>query len=387
MNVQLKHMFGRGEAVSVALVSTRPELHGQLKMAFKESKFQFTSVESSLSQARAQFSAGLRPTILIADLQGDLSEAIAAIEGLRQSGFAGVIITVSETLDEASVRGLLRLHVSDWLPADADAVAIFRACERASSARRRLERQSKATCISFVPAAGGVGTTTLAIQTAFLLAKRSRNFEETCLIDLNFHSGVLADYLDLQPALDVDAIVKHPERLDARLLEVMVARHPTGMAVMAAPRAATEYLRVNGAVVSSILSAVSDSFEQMVLDLPPVWQPWTFDILQGCDQVFIATEFTIPAMRKALELVEALETRFKGEGPQARVVVNKFRRRLFGGGLRKGDATALLGDALVGFVPEEDELVREAINQGDLAGAVTRSNRMSRELMQWIFKE
>ena len=95
----------------------------------------------------------------------------------------------------------------------------------------------------------------------------------------------------------------------------------------------------------------------MVLDLPPVWQPWTFDVLQGCDQVFIVTEFTIPAMRKALEFVNALEARFKGEAPQARVIVNKFWQRWWGGGLRKGDATALLGDSLAGFVPEEDELV------------------------------
>jgi pilus assembly protein CpaE len=385
MNVHLKQMFSRREAASVTLVSARPALHERLTMALKETKFQFTSVESNLSEARTQFSA-LRPTILIADLQGDLNEAIAAIEGLRQSGFAGVIITVSETLDEVSVRGLLRLHVSDWLPVDAQAQAIYQACERALSARRRLQRESKATCISFVPAAGGVGTTTLAIQAAFLLAKRSRNFDETCLIDLNFHSGMLADYLDLQPVLDVAAIAKQPERLDARLLEVMVARHPTGMAVMAAPRAATEYLRVNGAVVTSILSAVSDAFEQMVLDLPPVWQPWTFDVLQGCDQVFIVTEFTVPALRKALELVKALEARFKDE-PRARIVVNKFQQRLFGGGLRKGDAMALLGDALAGFVLEEEELVREAINQGDLASAVSRSSRMSRELTRLIFKE
>ena len=179
--------------------------------------------------------------------------AITAIEGLRQSGFAGAIITLSETLDEASVRGLLQLNVTDWLPADAPAEAIFQACQRASSARRPLDHETRATCVSFVPAAGGVGTTTLAIQTAFLLAKRSRNFDQTCLFDLNFNTGTMADYLDLKPVLDLGAIANRPERLDARLLEAMVARHPTGMAVIATPRAATEYLRVNGAVVTGAI--------------------------------------------------------------------------------------------------------------------------------------
>lgn len=386
MNAQLKQMFGWGEAANVVLVSARPQLHERLKKVFKDSNIGFASIESSLSQASKQLRADLRRTTLIADLEGDLGEAIAAIEDLRRSGFAGAIITLSETLDEASVRGLLRLNATDWLPAEAPAEAILQACQRASSARRPLDRETRATCISFVPAAGGVGTTTLAIQTAFLLAKRLRNFEETCLFDLNFHTGSMADYLDLKPVLDLGAIANQPERLDARLLEVMIARHPTGMAVMATPRAATEYLRVNGAVIASLLSVVSDSFKQMVLDLPPIWQPWTFDVLHGCDQVFIATEFTIPAMRKALELVKALETRFKGEPPRARVIVNKFRQRLLGGGLRKSDATALLGEALAGFVPDEQELVSEAINQGDLASAANRSNRVSRELTQLMFK-
>ena len=386
MNAQLKQMFGWGEAANVVLVSARPQLHERLKKVFKDSNIGFASIESSLSQASKQLRADLRRTTLIADLEGDLGEAIAAIEDLRRSGFAGAIITLSETLDEASVRGLLRLNATDWLPAEAPAEAILQACQRASSARRPLDRETRATCISFVPAAGGVGTTTLAIQTAFLLAKRLRNFEETCLFDLNFHTGSMADYLDLKPVLDLGAIANQPERLDARLLEVMIARHPTGMAVMATPRAATEYLRVNGAVIASLLSVVSDSFKQMVLDLPPIWQPWTFDVLHGCDRVFIATEFTIPAMRKALELVKALETRFKGEPPRARVIVNKFRQRLLGGGLRKSDATALLGEALAGFVPDEQELVSEAINQGDLASAANRSNRVSRELTQLMFK-
>jgi pilus assembly protein CpaE len=386
MNVQLKQMFGWGEAASVALVSTRPQLHERLKKVFKDTNFQLTSIESGLSQASKQLRADLRRTTLIADLEGDLSQAITAIEGLRQSGFAGAIITLSETLDEASVRGLLQLNVTDWLPADAPAEAIFQACQRASNARRPLDREARATCIAFVPASGGVGTTTLAIQTAFLLAKRSRNFEETCLFDLNFNTGTMADYLDLKPVLDLGAIANRPERLDTRLLEAMVARHPTGMAVIATPRAATEYLRVNGAVVTGVLSVASETFKQMVLDLPPLWQPWTFDVLQGCDEVFIATEFTIPAMRKALELVNALEARFKGEPPRARVIVNKFRQRLLGGGLRKSDATALLGEALAAFVPEEQELVSEAINQGDLASAVSRSNRVSRELTQLMFK-
>jgi hypothetical protein len=66
-----------------------------------------------------------------------------------------------------------------------------------------------------------------------------------------------------------------------------------------------------------------------------------------------------------------------------RVIVNKYRRQLFGG-LRKSDAAGLLGDRLAGFVPEEYELVSEAINRGEIVGAISRSNHLNRELARIV---
>jgi pilus assembly protein CpaE len=234
-----------------------------------------------------------------------------------------------------------------------------------------------------VPAAGGVGNTTLAIQSAFLLGKKTRNHGSTCLVDLNFESGVLADYLDLQPLFDPDAIASDPSRLDKRLLEVMLARHSSGLAVLAAPRAPAKPPRVDGKLVTNALGAVSDAFGHMVLDLPATWQKWTFDVLAGSDEIFIVTEFTVPAMRKAHELAGTIAERFDGERT-IRVIVNKFRQQLFGGGLRKSDATGLFNDTLAGFVTEDHELISEAINRGEVLSTISHSNRVSRDLSRIV---
>jgi len=388
MNASFKQFarsaFNRGEEATVALVSPRPQLHEALKRALKnDGRFHFVGVQGDLVQVGPQL-GGSRPRILIADLRDSLDASIAAIEGLRSTGFGGAIITLSDSLDETAVRGLLRLRVLDWLRTDARPEEIVEACGRAMSARKQAERQSTATCIALVPAAGGVGTTTLAIQTAFLLGKRARNFAGTCLIDLNFQTGSMADYLDLQPAFDIETIAADPGRLDPQLLEVMLARHESGLAVLAPPRAPTEPPRADGRLITSILSFVADTFENMVLDLPPVWQPWTFDVLAGSDRIFVATEFTVPAMRKAHELAQAIAARFGNERTVG-IIVNKFRRQLFGG-LRKSDATGLLGDRLAGFLPEKCDLVSEAINRGEIVSAISRSNSLNRELARIVLE-
>jgi pilus assembly protein CpaE len=379
-----RNVFNSGQASSIALVSPRRPLQERLRSALKEDKrFHFVAVQGDLAQARSNFRAGSQPSILIADLQGDPEASIAAIEHLRSDGFTGALITLSEGLDETTVRALLRLHVTDWLPADVENEEIIQACERALSSRRLGDGKTRAKCYAFVPAAGGVGNTTLAIQTAFLLGKKTRNLGGTCLVDLNFGSGALADYLDLQPLFDADAIANDPSRLDNRLLEVMLARHATGLAVLAGPRAPAKAPHVDGKLVTNALGVVSDSFEHMVLDLPTTWQKWTFDVLAGSDQIFVVTEFTVPAMRKAHELAEAIAERFDDER-SIRVIVNKFRQQLFGGGLRKVDATGLFRDSLAGFVAEDHELINEAINRGEILSTISHSNRVSRDLSRIV---
>jgi pilus assembly protein CpaE len=382
----MQSALGRDDTRTVTVVSPRRDLLASLKASLKEEKrFQLVTIQGNLSQVQSQFGTGARPHVLVADLRDDIEASISSIEVLRKDGFNGAIILISDTLDESSLRGMLRFHVTDWLPADAETGEIVEACQRALTARRTGDGQTRAQCIAFVPAAGGVGTTSLAIQAAYILANRVRDFNRTCLVDLNLQSGCLSDYLDLEPLFDADSIRGEPGRLDGRLLEMMLARHTTGLAVLASARTPTEAPRADGRLVTTVLSAVSDTFQYMVLDFPLAWQDWTFNVLAGSDRIYVVTEFTVPAMRRARELSDAIAARFGGE-PATAVIVNKFRQRWFGGGLRKNDASELLGNRLAGFVSEDSELVSEAINRGEIVSTIDRSNRVSRDLERILLK-
>ena len=193
----------------------------------------------------------------------------------------------------------------------------------------------------------------------------------------------MADYLDLAPSFDVNAVSMTPQRLDARLLEVMLSRHPSGIAVLAAPRAPTSTRDLDEAFVARLLGTASEMFSNVVIDMPQAWMPWTEGVVAGSDQVFVVTEFTVPALRKARELVVEMRP-LLGETTDARVIVNKAHEQLLGGGLKKRDAIELLGEHLAGFVSEDKALVREAINRGQPLSAGKSSNRISRELASLI---
>jgi pilus assembly protein CpaE len=137
--------------------------------------------------------------------------------------------------------------------------------------------------------------------------------------------------------------------------------------------------------VTTVLSAISDTYQHMVLDFPLAWQDWTFNVLAGSDRIYVVTEFTVPAMRRAREVGDAILSHFGGE-PNTAVIVNKFRQRWLGGGLRKHDASELLGNRLAGFVSEDAELMSEAINRGEIVSTIDRSNHVSRDLERILLK-
>jgi pilus assembly protein CpaE len=341
--------------------------------------------EDGTSGYEALYQARSASDIVLVDIDADRAAAIAAIEKWHGSGQSGSIITFSQTLDETSLRTLLRAGVKDWLPLDADAASVLAACE-AMASRPRAARSGDLACFAFVPAAGGVGNTTLVIETAFLLARGDRPLGRTCLVDLNFQSGALADHLGVTPAFDVKALLRDPERLDSQLLDAMLARHSSGLAVMAAPRSPAEHVPITAGCVVRVLDVASQMFDTLLIDMPPTWAPYSDHVIAGCDRVFIVTEPSVPALHRARDIADVLPKKM-ADNARVRVIVNKWRREFLGGALSKRDAEQVLNGFLAGFLPEDGALVRDAINRGEQLSATSRTNKISRELARIVAAE
>ncbi|MEM9030790.1 MAG: hypothetical protein AAGC70_20700 [Pseudomonadota bacterium] len=321
---------------------------------------------------------------VLIDIDTDRDAALALIEKLGTGPYRGPIITFSETLDEPSLRGLLRFGARDWLPVDADSESILAALTAASAQPKvNQTRDRDLECWAFVPAAGGVGNTTLVIEAAFQMGRAGRPLNRICLIDLNFQSGALADHLEVEPGFVYEDVAAAPERLDSRLLEVMLSRHESGLAVLAAPRSPANYVTVEGELLIRVLDAVSQMFDVLLIDMPPMWTSYSDLVITGCDHAIVVTEPTVPALRKARELADALPSKLTDDA-RVQVIVNKWREEFLSVSLKKRDAEEVLNGVPTGFLPSDASLVRDAINRGQQISALSRSNKISRELARIV---
>jgi pilus assembly protein CpaE len=163
----------------------------------------------------------------------------------------------------------------------------------------------------------------------------------------------------------------------------MLSHHSSGLAVIAAPNRPAEMRSFDPDMVTRLLDLVSSNFENVVIDMPRTWFPWTDSVLFGSNRLFIVTEMTVPGLRHAKQLVAAIGERLRG-GPQAQVIVNRFEQHLFGPGLRRADIAAALGDAFAGTVPNNYRLVREAIDRGVPLDEVKPGNSVTQALKKML---
>ena len=211
---------------------------------------------------------------------------------------------------------LLQMRVADFVVKPVAPLDLVRACARAAQSAKSGGSTTEAQIYTFLPAAGGVGLTTLAIETAMLLLKGEHAGQAiTCLVDLDFQHGSCCDYLDLEPRLDLDEIEPRPERLDRQLLEVMLSEHPSGLKVIAAPSRPAEMRSFDFEVVTRLLDLVAAHFDNVVIDVPRTWFAWTDSVLIGSNRLFLVTEMTVPGLKHARHLVNVIRERLP-DGPQ-----------------------------------------------------------------------
>ncbi len=326
-------------------------------------------------------------TVAVIDLDAAEPGEMLALERLiGRIGAWPPVVVVTQAFDESVARALVQMRVADFLVKPVSPLELVRTCARVAK-RPANGEATESQIYTFLPAVGGAGVTTLAVQTAMVLLNSApRGSASTCLVDLDFQHGACADYLDLEPRLNLGEIEPRPERLDRQLLEVMLSHHPSGLAVVAAPNRPAEMRSFDPDVVTRLLDMVSSQFNYVVFDMPRTWFSWTDSVLLGSNKLFIVSEMTVPGLRHAKQLVEAVRERL-GDSPKPQVIVNRFEQKLFSSGLRKADIEQVLGDAFAASIPNHYAIVREAIDRGVPLDEVKPGNKITQQLRKLILPQ
>jgi pilus assembly protein CpaE len=166
----------------------------------------------------------------------------------------------------------------------------------------------------------------------------------------------------------------------------MLSRHKNGIAVLAAPVSPMEMRSFDTDVVVKVLDLAAAYFDNVVIDLPRTWFPWTETVLLGTNNLFIVAEKTVPCLRHTQRLIEAVKS-VAGREVTPKVIINRSAAKSNGLGIQQSDIEEVLGDSYVGCVTNDYLLVNEAIDRGVLLEEIRADNKVLRDLKKIILPD
>ncbi len=88
---------------------------------------------------------------------------------------------------------------------------------------------------------------------------------------------------------------------------------------------------------------------------------------------------TVPSVRHSKRMIDAIIAK-GSQKLDPKVIVNRMDNRKNVAGLNAGDVAAALGDRLIGSIPNNYSLVRDAVDRGVQLGDIEPDNNVTRAL-------
>ncbi len=372
---------------TLVLATQDAELIALAKGAIPNTKTQSLEVIEKPVSEVSQMMRDIDASALIIDIDATKVEDFEYLQKIKRMASANTaVIVISQTFSPAAARILIQLKVADFLVKPVQTSDLVRSCNNSLKVNSE-EAQVDPQFLCFVPAAGGVGTTSMAIEAASILnASGQKLGRTTCIVDLNFQHGSCAEYLDIDPRFDMTEIENAPERLDRQLLDVMLSKHESGLSVVCAPNQPAEMRSFKGALVVRLLDLVSAYFDNVVIDLPRTWFPWTETVMSGSDKIFVVADMTVPSIRHSHRIIQAIEERV-GTQSAPKVIINRMDYRKNTGGLNSNDVEESLGEYFAGGVPNNYTLVRDSVDRGVMLSQIEPNNSVTTALSKIILAD
>src|SRR5262245_1614125 len=202
---------------------------------------------------------------LVMALAGDTEITLKALERVKQAAPDLYVIVSNYHADGETVIGALRSGANDFLMQPVKRTEFRDAMTRLERApRRAASGESKLGKVyTFVGTKGGVGTTSLAVNFAAVLAQRKQN---TVILDLDWIANDVAMQLGASPQYTLLEVAENLNRMDQALFEGFVTRDPLGFFLVGPPDALEHRGAFTEHMFREFATFLIEKYEAVVVD-------------------------------------------------------------------------------------------------------------------------
>jgi len=326
----------------------------ELETALKSSRRIEIVGKVERADALARVVVGARPDAILVSLFEDADAVFAALDQLPAP--RPIVFCYGPDDSQLIVQSMRHGACEYVAPGPDEKTQLLSAIERIAREQSNSIRIRKAPLLAVVGAKGGVGASFVACQLGAALAELG---SRPVLVDGQLRLGDIALYLDLAPDYTFASLAKR-ETIDSTCLHSTLARHDSGVHVLATPQHPEDAESISLDCVTNLLSLLQREFDWVVWDTPQDFDDRSLHVLDQADSIVLVTTPDVPAMnhtRMQLDLLARLGHR----EDQVRVVVNRTDKSA---SVSEKAAQQFLGRPVDASIPNDYARASACVNEG-----------------------
>ena len=328
--------------------------------------------DGDLLAAVARCGTEISPDLLIVESHATEADLFAQLERLSELCRQETnLILLGPQNDVGLYRRLTGRGVHEYVPLPADPNVL---ADAILALRAEPDVVPQGRLIAFTGATGGAGSSTVAANAAWQLARIYGG--EVALVDLDLASGTLALDLNIDSPQSTAQALAQSERLDDQMLERFLVKYDDNLALLTSTgECGPAGGDIDIAALDRLMVSLRRNAAWVVVDLPRAWNAWTRHVLDAADEVVLTAVPSLASLRNAKSAAEALNAR-RPKGSPVRLVLNRV------GASPKTeiplkDFATTFGAAPVGRLPYDPALFAEAAMRGEVVSTRARTPRIS----------
>ncbi|HOV04805.1 MAG TPA: AAA family ATPase, partial [Kaistiaceae bacterium] len=291
--------------ISLQAFCDTPEIYGVVDAASADRRFAKVHVKAHMGgiPAAVEFYGGApTPNVIVVESRLGADRLLGELDRLADVCDPGSkVVVVGHVNDIDLYRDLLRRGVSEYVVAPFGPIDFIRTVSRLYG-----DAQAKplGRTIAFFGARGGVGSSTVAHNVAWSMA---RLFEtDVALLDLDLPFGTAGLDFNQDPSQGIADAVYSSDRVDDVFIDRLLAKCDDHLNLLAAPATLEKSYDFSADAFGTIIDVTQKGVPTVVLDVPHMWTGWVRKVLTMADEIVVVASPDLANLRNTKNIVDVL---------------------------------------------------------------------------------
>jgi pilus assembly protein CpaE len=308
------------------------------------------------------------PSAVVVAVAADPATTFKVVTDLVGAG--ALVMVVSSTKDPDQILSAMRAGAREFL-LESDREGLRRALHE--HAKSGEARGPGGTVVTLFPTRGGVGCTSIATNLGHAMQRAGAR---VCLVDFDLHLGDVLSFLDLPGTYSITDVLANIGRLDRDLLDASIARHASGVRVLAQSGKVEEADHVRPLEVSQLLGFLRRHYDHVLVDGVRGFDEMSLAALDASQKIIVVLTQDVPAVRNAKRCLDLFRRLGYGDN-KVSLLLNRYQKN--------PDITTKVieettGLSVAGTLSNDFPAAIAAINRGMPLQSVAPRSRLTRDI-------